>query len=128
MGMFSTVINSCQALGSELTGTLQSKDLESLMDTYWLSPDGQLYLVDDSATWTFRQDIDWSEPSSVIGGATTATGKKGRVRPYRIYGKVRFTDGPREAVCWFENGLLKQVLCRGPAFSCERVDIDAEAP
>lgn len=119
MGLFSYVINSCDALGPELIGTIQSKDLESLMDTYWLSPDGQLYLINDNATWTFADD---GKPQTPLDNRIVPTGDRGRVSPYRIYGKVRFTDGPHEAIAWFEDGLLKTVLCRGPAFSCERID------
>lgn len=112
MGLFSEVINSCQDLGPEFLGVLQTKDLESMMDTYWLAPDGHLYRINDDSTWTLAEDAFETIP----------TGLRGRVEPYRIYGRVRFTDGPHEAVAWFEDGLLKQVLCAGPAFSCERVD------
>lgn len=116
MGMFSTVISSCETL---MLGQLQSKDLESLMDTYWLSPDGYLYRIDDTETW----NLTWEPSDSNLPGLRTVpTGKRGRLRPYRIYGSVRFTDGRQEAVAWFEDGAMKQVLCKGAIFSCERVD------
>jgi len=124
MGLYSEVINSCEALGPELLGLIQTKDLQSLLDTYWLSPKGELYRINDDSTWTFREELIAHERSNPFSLDIVPTGKKGSVRPYKIYGKIRFTNGPNEAVTWFEGGLLKQVLCRGPAFSCERVDMD----
>lgn len=128
MGLFSEVINSCEALGPELMGLVQTKDLQSLMDTYWLSPLGELYRINDDSTWTFKEELESQGTSNLLGLSTIQTGEKGSVQPYRIYGTIRFTDGPNEAVTWFEGGVLKQVLCRGPAFSCERVDMDSLMP
>ena len=54
MGLYSTVLNTCPLLGEEFLGALQTKELESLMDTYWLTTDGCLYLVDDSDTYTLE--------------------------------------------------------------------------
>lgn len=123
MGLFSEVINSCETLGPEFIGTLQTKDLESVMDTYWLDPDGQLYLVNTDSTWTIAEDLEEIQGTGLLGFKTVPTGKKGRLQPYRIYGKVRFTDGHKEVVAWFQDGILDRVLCSGPMFSCERVDM-----
>lgn len=130
MGMFSEVINQCPALGDDFIGVLQTKDLESLLDSYWLAPDGGLYRIDDSDTWTLK--IDDSEVGSWPFIKRLPTGLKGRVKPYRKYGTVRLTARSKsgeyvEAVTWFENGVLKRVLCQGPIFSCERVDLESDS-
>lgn len=125
MGMFSEVINQCSMLGDDFIGVLQTKDLECLMDSYWLAPDGRLYRIDDSGTWILKSgdfQVDGLPMFKCI-----PTGEKGHIRPYRKYGVVRFTARAQsgdyvEAVTWFDNGVLERVLCQGPMFSCERVD------
>jgi hypothetical protein len=125
MGLFSVVINSSNILGSEFAGSLQTKELESLMDYYWLSPTGQLFRIDygDSYELEFERD-----ESGFLAPNKKSTGKNGRIRPYRMHGLVRFTttqDEALEAVTWFSSGILQQVLCRGPIFSCQFVDTGA---
>ena len=124
MGMYSEVINSCKELGPKLIGRVQTKDLQNLMDTYWLSPRGELYLINNDSTWTIAEELAADGADRIFGLNVTPTGKRGSVQPYKIYGKIRFTNGIHEAVAWFEGGIMKQVLCRGPALSCERVDMD----
>jgi hypothetical protein len=46
MGLFSTVYNSCPMLGQEFLTDLQTKDLECLLDYYWISPVGELFRMD----------------------------------------------------------------------------------
>jgi hypothetical protein len=113
-------------MGPEFLGALQTKDLESLMDTYWLSTDGLLYRIDDSEAYDLEpieeSERSWWGPRF----RTKPSGKRGKVRPYRKSGVVRFTvehDGQYlEAVVHFKYGELSSVLCSGPIFSCNRVD------
>jgi hypothetical protein len=107
MGLYSEVINQSPRLGEGfLRRTLQTKDLTSLLDTYWLSPDGCLYQV-----WSPWYDTGPAPPL------------RGRVRPYRKSGIVRFTANNNgtflEALTYFKCGELSAVICSGPIFSCE---------
>lgn len=112
MGLYSEVVNQCPELGDEFLGTLQTKDLTSLLDTFWLSPDGCLYEV----------QMPWSNSDD-------EGRQRGRVRPYRKSGVIRFTAYGKpggeclEALTYFKCGTLNAVLCRGPIFSCDRVDL-----
>lgn len=110
MGLFSEVVNRCPALGDEFLGVLQTKDLTSLLDTFWLAPDGSLFEVQLPL-------VDENGPKW-----------RGKVRPYRKSGVLRFTTaygGNREcleALAYFKCGMLNAVLCKGPIFSCDRLD------
>lgn len=111
MGLYSEVVNRCPALGDEFLGVLQTKDLTALLDTFWLAPDGCLYEV----------QTPWSDSDDKAR-------ERGKVRPYRKSGVIRFTaydkagSGYLEALVYFKCGVLNAVLCRGPIFSCDRVD------
>lgn len=124
MGLYSSVINYCPALGPEFMGVLQTKQLDCMMDLYWLAPDGLLYKIDDSSTWTL-------EPSSVqdwligLPVRRVSTGAKGRVTPFRKSGVVRFTTDHQgeilETAVHFKVGQLTGVLCKGPIWSCSHL-------
>lgn len=125
LGLYSTVLNTCPDLGVEFLGELQTKELESLMDTYWLATDGCLYRVEDSSTYDLepveRGEGDFPFPYF----KAVPTGKHGRLKPYRKSGTIRFTAHYQgeilEAVTYFKVGKLNAVLCKGPIFSCEMV-------
>ena len=53
MGMFDQIRNDYKPLGVEFQGMLQTKDLDNMMDLYYLDPHGQLYLVDYAGTQDF---------------------------------------------------------------------------
>lgn len=120
MGLYSEVVNRCPALGDEFLGVLQTKDLTALLDTYWLTPSGELFHVDDAGTW----DLELSEPQeqALPPIKRVSTGKHGRVRPYRYSGVMTLVaaapGGALEAVVHFKCGTLNAVLCKGPIFSC----------
>ena len=46
MGMFDTVRSSYPLISPESDRELQTKDLDCLMENYWISPAGQLYRID----------------------------------------------------------------------------------
>lgn len=112
-------------MGPEFLGSLQTKNLECLMDTYWLSSDGLLYRINDSEAYDLEPV---EEPLTRLGPFLQAkpNGKHGKISPYRKSGVVRFTADHKgellEAVVHFKCGELSGVLCRGPIFSCDRVD------
>jgi len=130
MGMYSTVLNTCPLLGEEFLGELQTKELESLMDTYWLTTDGCLYLIDDSDTYILEPSgsifcsAETKEPSFPLY-RTELTGRRGRLKPYRRTGVIRFTASSKgevlEVVTFFRDGRLDSILCKGPIFSCDTV-------
>lgn len=127
MGLFSTVINSCEELGPGFMGELQTKDLDCVMDHYWLSPAGTLFRIDDERAWTLQED-DESPLLPILGHGlkVVPTGLRGAVKPYRKSGVVRLVGGRQgeavECLVHFKTGMLTGVLCRGPIFSCDRVD------
>lgn len=128
MGLYSIVLNTCPRLGEEFLGELQTKELESLMDTYWLTTDGCLYLIDDSDTYTLEPSgfcsAETKDPSFPLYH-TKLTGRRGRLKPYRRTGVIRFTASSKgqvlEVVTFFRDGRLDAVLCKGPIFSCDMV-------
>lgn len=47
MGMFDTIISQYKPLGDEFLGVdLQTKSLDNTMSTYWISPAGELFMMD----------------------------------------------------------------------------------
>jgi hypothetical protein len=50
MGMYDNVRNSYKPLGKDFLGQNQTKDIGSTMSQYWISPGGNLYLIDYSDT------------------------------------------------------------------------------
>lgn len=95
------------------------------MDTYWLATDGCLYRVEDGGTYDL-------EPVKAEAGGfpfphfkAVLTGQRGRLKPYRKSGTIRFTARNQgetlEAVTYFKAGKLNAVLCKGLIFSCEMV-------
>ena len=125
MGLFSIVLNHCPEMGPEFLGELQTKDLESMMETYWLSADGLLYRINDSEAYDLEPVEDPKTPFGPYFEAKP-NGRHGKVKPYRKSGVVRFTTDHEgeclEAVAHFKCGELSGVLCSGPIFSCNRVD------
>ena len=128
MGLYSIVLNTCPNLGKEFLGELQTKELESLMDTYWLTTDGCLYLIDDSNTYTLEPSGDTPVGTGWLSLPlyhAEPTGRRGRLTPYRKTGVIRFTASSEgqvlEAVTFFRDGRLDAVLCKGPIFSCDMV-------
>lgn len=113
MGLFSTVYNQCPLIGEEFLGELQTKDLENVLDHYWLSPAGHLYL------------IDWSKSFEMVENEESAawydrfkwelTGKRGRLRPYRRSVIVRLYPATnrnewKEVYVFFKMGEFNAVL------------------
>jgi len=85
VGMYSEIVNSCDALVKDLTGYLQTKDLESVFDLYWAAKDGTLYRV----YWP-------TQPPVTVGGGFFQPGsfsRRGAVRPYRFSGCINVIGG-----------------------------------
>lgn len=53
MGMFDQIRNDYKPLGVEFQGILQTKDLDNLLDLYYIDPSGKLSLVEYSGTQDF---------------------------------------------------------------------------
>lgn len=113
MGMFSTVINQCPDLGSDFMGHLQTKDLESMMDYYWLAPDGCLFLIDDGPCFTMEENPNsnhWYDRFQ-----WKATGLRGRLKPYRrsfvarLYPAISNSEW-KEVNVFFKMGKINAIL------------------
>lgn len=113
VGLFSTVINHCPALGDEFIGELQTKDFECVMDTYWISPNGCLYLLDWKGAFKFEENKESSHWYDKF--QWKKTGKHGRIRPYRrsvvarLY-PARNTGKWVEVHAFFKKGVLNAIL------------------
>ncbi len=88
MGLFDTIRSSFD-LGPEFTEVeLQTKDLDSTMDHFWISPDGVLYLIDYRGTSDLEKidedDPEYNEKLSFLNFKWVKNGKHGKVKPYLI--------------------------------------------
>ena len=84
-------------LGEQFTNTrLQTKDIEEdiggTMSQYWLSPDGQLYLIDYSHTADFVELKEGDDGYSEVGFFNfiwVPNGNHGKVRPWYVTKYIR---------------------------------------
>jgi len=92
MGMFDYV-RSSYPLGEYFSGNCQTKDIEEYgiggtMSQYWISPDGQLYLIDYSHTADFVElkegDEGYSDKIAFLNFRWVPNGTHGKVRPWNI--------------------------------------------
>jgi hypothetical protein len=96
-------------LGRDFLGVLQTKSIDCLMETYWLSVDGCLYLVDMSSNYKDDMICDISPQLDPARG-----GARGRLRPCDFSGVARFTalrsPDMLEASVYFKEGRLELVI------------------
>jgi hypothetical protein len=99
-----------------MKGEFQTKDLQSVLDTYWLSPNGELFYVNDGPTWDL---VPATEGEGLFPCfRRVSTGQRGVVKPYRYSGVMTLTGYPSvEAVVYMKCGVVNTVLCTGPIFS-----------
>ena len=91
MGMFDYV-RSSYPLGEYFSGNCHTKDIEDgiggTMSQYWISPDGQLYLIDYSHTADFVElkegDEGYSDKMALLNFRWVPNGTHGKVRPWNI--------------------------------------------
>ena len=98
MGMFDRIYNSYEFTNPILNNTLQTKDISGFMDDYWLSPSGQLFWIDYTATYDFG--IDWKPVRNSNNGHVRPhlLTKTIKVLPeidgyYDCEGRLEFKDG-----------------------------------
>ena len=84
MGMFDEIRNDYKPLGVEFQGILQTKDLDNMMDWYYIDPSGQLYYVDYSGT----QDFSVNEESEFPLLNYAPNGSRGKVMACDFTGSV----------------------------------------
>lgn len=88
MGMFDTVVSSYD-LGERFTHTrCQTKDIDNTMSEYWISPAGQLYLIDYSYTADFVElkegDDGYNDKISLFNFQWVPNGTHGKVSPFYL--------------------------------------------
>lgn len=129
--MFDLVRNSYKPLGEEFYGQNQTKDIEECysgtLSQYWISPEGQLYLIDYSHTADFvelQEGDDGYEPDKkLFNFRWIPNGTRGKVRPWNITKYVviypegwegEWSDWP-ECRIHFKDGKLQdfEILTKG---------------
>jgi len=96
MGMFDT-IRSSYDLGKEFDTELQTKDIEDgicgTMSNYWISPSGQLYLIDYAHTADMKiyepGDPEYNEERAWLNFEWIPNGNHGKVKPWYLTKYVR---------------------------------------
>ena len=92
MGMFDRIYNSYRFEHRGLNHTLQTKDISGYMNDYWLTPSGQLFLLDLSGTYDF--DETWK---------VIKNGNNGHVTPVDLNKTIKVL--PESDTCYYE-GIL----------------------
>lgn len=92
MGMFDTIHCSYDLGPGWIGRSLQTKDLDCFMDEYWLSPSGQLYLIDyrDSADFIELKEGDegYEEKRKYLNFQWKPNGKHGRVKITNTHARI----------------------------------------
>ena len=130
MGMFD-LVRSSYPLGEDFSGNCHTKEIEDgydgTMSQYWISPDGQLYLIDYSQTADFvelKEGDDGYEPEKkFLNFVWIPNGTRGKVRPWNITKYItiyperwegEYEDWP-DCRIHFRNGKLQdfEILTKG---------------
>jgi hypothetical protein len=90
--MYDNVRSSYKPFGEDFYGQNQTKDIEEgyggTLSQYWISPEGQLYLIDYSHTADFvelQEGDDGYEPEKkIFNFRWIPNGTRGKVRPWNI--------------------------------------------
>ena len=130
MGMFDYV-RSSYYFDKDFKGQCQTKDIEDdyggTMSQYWISPDGQLYLIDYSHTADFVElkegDEGYEDKLAIFNFKWIPNGTHGKVRPWNITKYVviypekwkgKWEDWP-DCRVHFVNGIVQnyEILTKG---------------
>jgi len=131
LGMFD-FIRSSYPLGEHFSDNCQTKDIEEYgiggtMSQYWISPDGQLYLIDYSHTADFVElkegDDGYNDKLALLNFRWIPNGTHGKVRPWNITKYVTiypqnwqgdWEDWP-DCRIHFKNGIVQnyEILTKG---------------
>ena len=131
MSMFDYV-RSSYYLGEHFSGNCQTKEIEEYgiggtMSQYWISPDGQLYLIDYSHTADFVElkegDDGYNDKLALLNFKWIPNGTHGKVRPWNITKYVTiypqnwqgdWEDWP-DCRIHFKNGIVQnyEILTKG---------------
>ena len=122
--MYDNVRSSYKPFGEDFYGQNQTKDIEEgyggTLSQYWISPEGQLYLIDYSHTADFVElqegDEGYEPEKKIFNFRWIPNGTHGRVRPWNITKTIKiypenwkgeWSDWP-EVTILFENGVVKK--------------------
>ena len=111
MGMFDT-LKSSYNIGSKFRNKLlQTKDLQCVMCCYWISPAGQLFLIDYSGTNDFLFDDNAKEICDKF--QTVPNGNHGKVTPVYVNKTIEvYTANDELLICYlhFVEGKIEKVI------------------
>jgi len=125
-------VRSSYYLGEHFSGNCQTKEIEEYgiggtMSQYWISPDGQLYLIDYSHTADFVElkegDDGYNDKLALLNFRWIPNGTHGKVRPWNITKYVTiypqnwqgdWEDWP-DCRIHFKNGIVQnyEILTKG---------------
>jgi len=112
MGLYSTIYSSYEKLGPDFIGEFQTKNLESLMDEYWLSPKGELFFIDYKDCFTVSQNKFPKNFLDTIERRPTGTNAK--MTPVNYTGELTMYKSYRgewiETELMFEDGKVSLIL------------------
>ena len=66
---------------------MQTKDLKNFMEFYWISPTGELYIIDDSKSWRIVDDP--LVENKLFSLKKEYTGINGKVKPVGILRRIK---------------------------------------
>lgn len=112
MGLYSTIYSSFDRLGPNSIGEFQTKNLESLMDEYWLSPKGELFFLNYADCYQITIN---DYPKNFLDHIRyESTGSHARMEPYNYNGMLTMYRSCNnqwiEADLYFQNGIVSLVL------------------
>lgn len=88
MGMFDTVRSTYDLGPGYLHKDLQTKDLECMMNEYWIDPNGHLYEIDYSGTADFVElqpgDDGYNDDRKYLNFVWVPNGARGKIRPVYV--------------------------------------------
>lgn len=112
MGLYSIIHSSFNRLGVEFLGEFQTKDLESLMEEYWLSPSGELFFLNYSGC--FEAFVNEFPKNFLDHIRYEPTGSHAKLEPCAYNGVLTMYTGRNdmwiEADLYFQDGIVSLIL------------------
>lgn len=112
MGMFDTVRSSYPIFGSRWDHDLQTKSLDCILASYWISPAGELFEIDYSHTQDWIEKPEHEQRGFFDRYKAVPNGRHGHVRPTRYWGHMHLSSANNEdteRTVVFEDGVIVEM-------------------